>query len=299
MTVAVAGGVALRRATLLGAGLALGNTLISTGADAAAKRLIAHYAAPQLMLLSGALAVAVGLLLALPGGQRQVVQTGRPGLVALRSALGAASTLGFFYALRFLPFAEIFLFIALMPLLAALISAMLFGDRVAAPVWGALAMGLAGMGAMMPASAAGSFAGHLVGLAAAVTGSASIVLSRRICRSHTHSFAQVFYAQLACLALGALAAPFVWQPMAAGDLALVGLYTGFLLGTRWLMVVIVRLIPAHVVLQLANVQFLWMVLIGENLFGETTGAGVWLGALVLIGSGLWLVNAQTRAAAPA
>lgn len=297
MTAAVAGGLAMRRAALLGAGLALGNTLVSTGADAAAKRLIAHYAAPQLMLLSGGLAVAVGLLLALPGGQRQVVQTGRPWLVALRSGLGAASTLGFFYALRFLPFAEIFLFIALMPLLAALISALLFRDAVAAPVWGALALGLAGMAAMVPATAAGDFVGHLTGFGAALAGSASIVLSRRICRSHTHSFAQVFYAQLACLALGALAAPFVWQPMAAADLGLVGLYTALLLGTRWLMVVIVRLIPAHVVLQLANVQFLWMVLVGENLFCETTGTGIWLGALVMIGSGLWLVNAQTRAAA--
>jgi len=295
MTAALAGGVGVRRAAVLGVALTLGNTMMSTGADALAKGLIARYAAPQLMLLSAGLAVALGLALAGPGGQRHVMRSGRPGLLALRSALGAASTVGFFYALRELPFAEIFLFIALMPILAALLSSMVFGDAVPPAVWGALALGLGGMGAMLPESGAGSVWGHVVGFAAAATGSASIVLSRRICRSHTHSFAQVFWAQVACLLLGLVVAPFVWQPISAGDLGLVALYTGFLLTTRWLMVVIVRLIPAHVVLQIANVQFLWMVLVGQNVFGEPTGPGVWLGAMVLIGSGLWLVNAQSRA----
>lgn len=295
MTAALAGGVGVRRAAVLGVMLTLGNTMMSTGADAVAKGLIARYAAPQLMLLSAGLAVLLGLALAGPGGQRYVIRSGRPGLLALRSALGAASTVGFFYALRELPFAEIFLFIALMPILAALLSSIVFGDTVPPAVWGALALGLGGMGAMLPESGAGSVWGHVVGFAAAATGSASIVLSRRICRSHTHSFAQVFWAQVACLLVGVIVAPFVWQPIAAADLGLVALYTAFLLTTRWLMVVIVRLIPAHVVLQIANVQFLWMVLVGQNVFGETTGPGVWLGAMVLIGSGLWLVNAQSRA----
>lgn len=293
---AVSGAVPLQRAALLGAGLTLLNTLVSVSADAIAKDLIASYAAPQLMAVAGAIAVGLGLLAAAMGQKARVLQTGAPRLLALRSALGAVSTTCFFYALRYLPFAEVFVFIAIMPIFGALLSGLFLSERISRAIWLALAVGLLGMVYLLPGGLATIGLGHWIGLAASATGAGSIVLSRRICRSHTHSMAQVFYAQLACLILGLALAPLVWQPMAAADLGLIALYTLFLIATRWLMVVIVRLLPAYVVLQLANVQFIWMVILGQSLFGEVTGAHVWLGSALVIGSGIWLVNAQRAAA---
>ena len=78
-------------------------------------------------------------------------------------------------------------------------------------------------------------------------------------------------------------------------MGLLALYTLFLLATRWLMVMVVRLIPAHVALQIGNIQFVWMVLVGHFVFGERTGANVWIGAGLVVASGLWLVQAQRRA----
>lgn len=294
MTASVSQGLPIRRTVVLGTALTLANTLISVCADAIAKDLIGSYAAPQLMALSGALAVTLGLMLATAGQAPRILATGTPRLLALRSALGAISTVCFFYALRYLAFAEVFLFIAIMPVFAALLSGLVLRERPGQAVWGALGLGLLGMLAMLPAGLSGLSAGHWIGLGASLSGSASIVLSRRICRSHTHAMAQVFYAQLACLILGLTLLPLVWQPMAAGDVALLGVYTLFLIGTRWLMVVIVRLLPAYVVLQLANLQFIWMVVLGHSIFGETTGPQVWLGAALVVGSGLWLVQAQQR-----
>lgn len=294
MTAALSAGVQIRRGALLGAALTVANTLLSVSADAIAKDLIASYAAPQLMALSGALVVGLGLILSGAGQGARILATGSPRLVALRSALGAVSTVCFFYALRFLAFAEVFLFVAIMPIFAAILSALLLRERPGQAVWLALGAGLLGMMAMLPSGPAALSAGYWIGLAASLSGSASIVLSRRICRSHTHAMAQVFYAQVACLILGAALLPLVWQPMTAGDLALLALYTLFLVSTRWLMVVIVRLLPAYVVLQLANLQFIWMVILGHTIFGETTGAHIWIGTALVIGSGLWLLHAQQR-----
>lgn len=292
--------VALRRTAYLGAGLTLLNTLVSVSADAIAKMLSGGYAAPQLMALAGMITVSLGLAAAAAGHARPVLHTGAPRLVALRSALGAVSTVCFFLALGWLPFAQIFLFMAIMPMMGALLSALLFREPLPRDVWLALGLGLLGMTFLFPDGLATLTTGHWIGFAASASGSASIVLSRRICRSHTHSMAQVFYAQLACLVLGLLFLPGVWKPMALADAGLLVGYTLFLVATRWLMVVILRLLPAHVVMQIGNVQFLWMVLLGEQLFGETTGLNVWLGAGLLIGSGVWLVQSQQRArAAPA
>lgn len=292
MTAALPRHNVIQKTALLGAGLTLVNTLISVSADALAKDLVTTYAAPQLMAISGLLAVTIGLGLAAAGQKNVVLHTGAPRRVALRSALGAISTTGFFLALRDLPFAELFPFIAIMPIMGAVLSGLILREKIGTPVWTALAVGALGMAVLFPDGMSGITRGHLFGFGASLTGAASIVLSRGICRSHTHSFAQVFYAQLACAALGLMLVPFVWKPMALADIGLVVLYTSFLLGTRWLMVVIVRLLPAYAVMQIANIQFVWMVIVGHSVFGEQTGAHVWLGAVLIIASGIWLVRAQ-------
>lgn len=295
---AAASETGLRKAALTGAALTLLNTLVGVTADASAKDLVASHAAPQLMALSGLLAVGIGLGLSAAGQGRVILHTATPGRVALRSGLGALSTLGFFLALRDLPFAELFPFMALMPIMGAALSALILREQIAARVWVALACGMTGMLILFPDGVQSIGSGHVYGFGASLAGAASIVLSRGICRSHTHAFAQVFYAQLACAVLGLLALPFVWQPISVGDLGLLVVYTCFLLLTRWLMVTIVRLLPAYVAMQIANVQFVWMVVVGHLVFGETTGAHVWLGAGLIVASGIWLVQAQRPAPAP-
>lgn len=285
-------GAGIQRAAMVGAGLTVLNTLIGVTADASAKDLVSTHAAPQLMALAGLVAVSLGLGLTLAGQGRMILSTAAPRRVALRSALGAVSTLGFFLALRDLPFAELFPFMAMMPIMGAALSAVILREQIGRRVWGALVCGGLGMAIMLPEGLHSVTSGHLYALAASMAGAASIVLSRGICRSHTHAFAQVFYAQLACALLGLVALPFVWQPMTAADVGLLAVYTGFLLTTRWLMVVILRLLPAYAVMQIANVQFIWMVLVGQSVFDEAASAHLWLGAGLIIASGVWLVRAQ-------
>ena len=289
----------IRDAAVLGAGLTLINTLVSVSADAIAKDLIAEFEAPQLMVIAGLVAMVLGLGAAAAGHGRMVLATPLPGLVALRSGFGMISTLAFFYAFRHLPFAEVFLFVAIMPLVAAILSAPVLGERLSRSVWLALAVGWGGMLFLVPQGPAGLGLGHAAGMVAALTGTVSLVLSRRIGRAGgTHTAAQVFYAQLACLIGGAVVLPFSFAPMDAAAVGMVVLYALCLIATRWLMVVILRILPAHSVMQISQVQFLWMVAIGQGIFGETTAANVWIGAALVIGAGLWLVKAQRQPAAP-
>ncbi len=284
------------KAAWLGAGLTVLNTLVSVCADAFAKDLISGYAAPQLMVLAGMVAVLIGLTGAATGHGKIFLSTGSPALVALRSVFGVVSTAGFFLALRHLPFAELFLFIGIMPIMAAVVSGVIFREPISRPVWLALGVGFTGVLFLFPNGVEGICIGHAYGFVGSSLGTISMVLSRRICRSHTHSFAQVFYAQLACVVGGALFLGHGFAPIPPKEIELLLGYALFLIGTRWLIVVILRLLPAYVMMQIANVQFIWMVLMGQFYFGETTGLHIWIGSALVIGSGAWLLRVQHRQA---
>ena len=276
----------------LGICLILLYTLIAVFSDAISKTLVARYAAPQLMFLSAAFLVSLGLGVALTGRKDMILRTGAPRRMALRALFGSLSAISFFEAFGHLPFAQMFLFIGIMPLIGAVFSRLLLQEKISGHAWGALALGFIGVLCLLPSGISWVGFGHVMGLAGASFGTLSLVLSRGIARSHTHALAQVFYAQLGCLVLGGVLMPFVAQPVALADLGLLLAYAGLLLATRWLMVVILRLVPAHIVMQLTNIQFVWMVIMGGVMFGETTGLHVWVGAGLVMVSGLFLMLGQ-------
>ena len=114
-------------------------------------------------------------------------------------------------------------------------------------------------------------------------------MARRICAVERNALAQVFWPNLALGGVMALALPFVWLPMGAGDVALVAAYAALLFGARWLTVLALRLLPAYTVTPLMNLQFVWMVALGALLFGERPSAEMLLGVAIVIASGSYLV----------
>ena len=114
-------------------------------------------------------------------------------------------------------------------------------------------------------------------------------MARYIGQREDNALAQVFYPNAAIFVAMALALPFVWQPMPLADLGWVAAYAGFLFAARWVVVVALRLLAAYVVTPLMNLQFVWMVLIGAMFFGELPGATTYLGAAIVIASGVFLV----------
>jgi len=209
--------------------------------------------------------------------------------MAVRSGATVLACLSFFYAFRYLPFAEVFLFIGLMPILAGLMSGLILREHVRPVAWAALAAGFVGVLCLFPDGLAAVSPGHLWALSAAVFGTLSMVMARYIGRFENNALAQVFYPNLAIFAVMSLALPFVWKPMPMGDFIWVGAYAALLFGARWLLVVALRLLAAYAVTPLMNLQFVWMVALGAVFFGEYPGSGTYLGVAIVIGTGLFLV----------
>ncbi|MEM7073588.1 MAG: DMT family transporter [Pseudomonadota bacterium] len=286
-------------AVLGGLGLAVLYTVLISGADAITKVFAETYSAPQLFALSGLL---VALLCVLvnraptrrPGGQWRGFSTKCPKTMAVRVIATILGTVAFYYAFALLPFAEVFLFIALIPLMAALASGPCLGETVGWRAWAALSLGSVGLACLFPAGIGTIGAGHFIAFAAAGLGTVSMIASRYIGRYDRNLLAQVFYPNLALGLVMALALPFVFTPMSVLHLLWAAGYAALLFAARWVLVAALRLLPAFVVTPLINLQFVWMVALGIIVFGERPGPEVYTGAGLMILAGAWLVRDRVR-----
>jgi len=281
-----------RRQALVGAGLVVIYTGLIAAADAITKRIAGGFEAPQMFAVSGAIVVGLSLLLA--RGKRAAIRTGCPRSMMLRSAATVMAAVAFFQAFRLLPFADVFLFIGVMPVLAALMSGAILGEYPRPAAWGALLVGAVGVACLFPAGLHAVEPGHLWAGFAAVSGTFSMVIARFIGRHESNAIAQVLWPNLALFAVSLVALPLVWRPMGLAELGWIAGYAGVLFLARWVSVVALRLLPAYAVTPLMNLQFVWMITLGALAFGEWPAAGTLLGAAIVIASGIYLLWDQMR-----
>jgi drug/metabolite transporter (DMT)-like permease len=284
----------------VGVGLMLIGTLCGSGADAALKAVASDYAAPQVLLIAALLSIVLTFVANRGSDVRQVLRTGAPFAMAGRSVATVIAAIGFYQAFVRLPFSEVFLFIGVMPLMAAALSGPVLGERVTIRVWAILGVGFLGLMFLFPSAESPlTLNGHLFAALGSFAGTLSVVLSRYICRHETHSLAQVLFPQIALAVVMAALLPMVARPMTLTDVGIILLYAVLVFAARWIMVVVSRLLPAWLSLQLLNLQFVWMVALGFFVFDETTDRHVFIGAGLIIVAGVILARDEmlrTRAA---
>jgi S-adenosylmethionine uptake transporter len=264
-----------RFSALLGVALVVVYTMAVTLSDAVTKHLAATFAAPQILMICAATILGLSLLAAAPrprrsGGWRRLA-TKAPRAMALRAGMTVLAAVFFYHAFATLPFADVFLFVALVPIFAGLLSAPVLGERVAPVSW--VALGLSGLGVFMlfPEGRADVTFGHVMAFLAAFTGTVAIVMARDIARVESAPLALVFWPQAAIFATMALIAPLVWQPIGWADAGLAVLCGLALFGARYALVVALQVLPAYTATPLLNLQFVWMVIIGMVVFNEIPG----------------------------
>lgn len=283
-------GLASNKNVLIGAALVVLYTLISAASDAAAKFISLDFAAPQLFALSGGLVALFSVLAAGRKGNLQELRTSQPLPIFWRSVMTVVSAVLFFYAMRALPLAEVFVFVGLMPIMAALLTPLILKERVDASAWVILLLGFVGVLCLFPEGVAGISTAHIVAFFASLTGVVSLVIARLVGKREKRPLALVFYPYFAMFAVMSVALPFVYQPMSYTEFGVAIVYSLFLFFGRYLLVRALTLAPTHVVMPVMNLQFLWMVALGGVFFAERPGLHVIIGAIVVIGSCIALVR---------
>lgn len=216
------------------------------------------------------------------------VRTNRIGIHASRAALGITGLALNFGSYILLPLTEATTIGFTMPIFGTILSALLLREATGWHRWTAVLLGFAGVLVMVRPDA-GHFPplGVAVALSAAIlTACVSIVL-RELGRTERPGVV-VFWFTLLSLPPLAIAMPFFGQahdPVTWGLLIFMGLIGG---AAQLCLTGALRWAPVSVVLPMDYSAILWATLIGWFIWNDLPIATTWIGAALIVGSGLYI-----------
>ena len=265
--------------------------------DAALKLLTAHYPSAQVAALRGLAALPVVFMWVLyAGGAQQLLRVRWP-LHLIRGVLSVFMMITFAFALKELSLAKTYALFFVAPLLIAVFSIFMLGERVHRAQWLAIAIGFGGVLIVLRPDAGTGFgwAGTLAVLTTAVCYALSSVLVKIIGRTDSTP-AMVFW--MTCmLAIGAttLALP-GWQPIHEEHyLLILGIAITGAIG-QWGITEAFKRAPAASVAPLEYSGLAWVIMIDFAVWSVVPSWRTLAGAAVIIGSGLYLLRFESRRA---
>jgi drug/metabolite transporter (DMT)-like permease len=233
-------------------------------------------------------AILLVAIIATGPGLKSVATQRLPAHIA-RAVLGLSAMACTFTAVLMLPLAESTALGFTMPIFATILGALILHEPTGWHRWVAVAVGFAGV-LVVAQPGGGHFPlwGAISGLAAAfLTASVSILL-RQISRTEGTMTTVFWFSTLSLIPLGIVYA-FVMQPhVAIVWIMLLGV--GVIGGTAQLaMTSALRLGPVSVVVPMDYSSLLWATAYGWLLFGMLPGKWTWVGAPIIILSGMYIV----------
>ncbi|MCU0899807.1 MAG: DMT family transporter [Cypionkella sp.] len=260
--------------------------------DAAAKGLIARYPVPQVVWARFAGQV---IIVALILGPRlpQMLRTDWPVLHLVRSVCQLGAIACFFSALPFIGLAEATALGDLNPVLITLGAALFLGERlgprrlagVVAALIGALIIIRPGLAVFTPAA--------LLPLAAAMFYAVNALLTRKL-GPRESAWTPMILAALFGMAATSSVLPFVWAPIAPADLPSFLLIGVLGTGAQLALIRAFTLAEASSVAPFAYVGLIFATGWGYILYDEVPDLPTLIGALVIVGAGLYVWHRETR-----
>ncbi|MCE2484571.1 MAG: DMT family transporter [Desulfurellaceae bacterium] len=257
--------------------------------DAAAKWLVPHYPAVQIVFLRALLGVGPALVLVVWEQGRRGLATSYLFAHTVRSVLMLVSWLLFIVALRSISLANAYTLVFGAPLFMTLFGRIFLGERVSRSRWVAVIGGFVGVLIVLsPASLGFSFAA-LIALLAAVVWAVTSLVARRLSQ-HEPSTRILFY----YMAISAVATlPFAaagWTPIALGHVPLF-LLTGLIgVAAHWLLAQAFRYGEVSLIAPFEYTGLVWAMALGYWLWGDVPSSGVLAGGALIIASGIYMVR---------
>jgi len=258
--------------------------------DAGLKMLSTHYPPFQVAALRGASSLPLVLVWALATvGPMRLLRVRWP-LHLLRGVLGIAMMASFVYALKRLPLSSAYSIFFVAPLLITALSVPFLGERVGPRRWTAIGIGLVGVLVVLRPTGEGMFTtAGLAVLVAAFGYSVSAITVRVLARTDSTQAITFWLLALMALGAGAVALP-DWVPLRLEDgwiIAAIGV--GGALG-QYTITEAFRLGEASLIAPLEYTALIWGVGLDLALWGVLPDQVTWLGAAIIIASGLYLLR---------
>ncbi|MCC2112895.1 MAG: DMT family transporter, partial [Hyphomicrobiales bacterium] len=272
--------------------------------DTLAKILSQTMPALEITFARSVIQTVLAFLTALLLGQRIEILPARFGLHLLRSTCLAFAILFFFAAIKAMPIADALAIYFIEPMILTALSAVVLGERVGLPRWGAVLVGFVGalfivqpgvevfgVRALLPLGTAVFIAVYLL-LTRFLSGTASAL---------TLMFGTGLHGSILLGSLLALTTYFGIEgqiarvPMAMDMVMLIGVGTiGFV--CHLLLVLAFARAPSSILAPLGYLEIVSATLLGYFVFNDFPAPLTWLGVVLIVGSGLFIIYREQRAA---
>jgi S-adenosylmethionine uptake transporter len=274
--------------TLRGAMFALAAFGVYATHDVIVKFLGAHYSSFQVIFFSCLMSFPLVTFLLMGDKTDGNLIPKHPWWTAIRSISAVVNGGAGFYAFSQLPLAQCYAIFFAMPLLITLLAIPILGEKVGLRRGIAVGVGLIGVIIVLRPGSADLALGHAAALLAALSGSLTSVLVRKI-GPDERSVVLILYPMVLTFLVMGLTLPFVYVPMEARDLGLTAVLALFGMCGGLLIIRAYRAAPAIIVAPMQYSQIVWAAIYGYLFFNETIDSYTLVGTAVIIASGLYIV----------
>jgi len=260
--------------------------------DAGLKQLSEYYPPFQVASLRGAASLPLVLVWALATGGVATLFRVRWSLHLLRGVLGVVMMATFVFAVSKLPLSTTYSIFFVAPLMITALSVPFLGEKVGPRRWTAIVVGLIGVIVLLRPTGQGM--GSLAALAVLVAGvmyAISAITVRILARTDSTQSMMVWLMAMIALGAGALAWP-EWVAIRREDLWLIaGIGVAGALG-QYAITEAFRMGEASAIAPLEYTALVWGVLFDLTFWGVLPDAITWLGAAIIVASGLYLIRRE-------
>lgn len=266
--------------------------------NAAVKYLSTDYSITQIVWARYAGHFIYMVIAFMPRYGRNLFYSVKPGIQAMRSLLAFGSTTIYFTALGYisLPMAAAISFVS--PFFVTALAGPVLGEQVGWRRWLAVAAGFTGALIIIRPGAAGFHWAMLLPVMSAFCYGLYQLLTRKISAADSPE-TTILYTAFVGLAVISVIAPFDWRwpPMdgdGAWDIVLflsLGFFGGF---GHYCVVKALQFGPAAVIAPFTYGQLVGATLFGFILFGDFPDFWVWVGAALIVGSGIFITWRESR-----
>lgn len=280
---------------LLGIGLILVAYLCFTGIDTSAKWLVIS-GVPSLEAVFARYAVHMLIVVAwfVPTYGPSVFETNAKWLEVARAMVLLASTVLNFFAVKYLPLTVTGSIVFAMPLVLAALSVPLLGERVGWRRWVAIIVGFAGVLVIIRPGTTSFHPAMLLSVGAVICYALYNITNRKLAGVDSAYTQQIYSGILAVLVISPFAfSSWIWPHDLAGWMAFFAMGVFGALG-HLLVSLAHRLAEASILAPFVYPQILYMTASSYFVFGQAPDVWVFIGAPIVIGSGLYVWIRESR-----
>ena len=239
---------------------------------------------------------AVMALISLPRYGSLVVRPKPFGLQLVRGALSAATVSTLYWSLSYIPLADATAMFMLSPIVVALLSPFLIGEKLDLPRKAAIAAGFCGVLLVLKPGAGGQAFGYYIGLAAGVLMGLFFIANRKLAALSPPLLNVTHNALVGGIVLS-LFLPLFWHTPPQAVWGKLGALIGLAVVGQALMISAFMFAPAGVIAPFTYAMLVFAAIIGYFAFGTFPDTLTWAGIALIVGAGLYIAHRERQLAA--